>query len=365
MQPFLYWLKAVPKSYRFNGTLGYIACQQHRFKVGGEYLAERLDFQFFHHHNHHWVHQWAIGGAYEYLLDKDCCQWVRSLDFSGYYARSGSKEISAVEGFTGATALRRIAGADIWNVEAGATFDTWDCGYLYVAIDYDSVDFRKHRRRNFFDDFSGSSSSSGSSGGGHCGNRRHDLTGVGATVALHQPIWCNVVLDVEYQYKRVYDFLEGLLAWNTRLECGDLTLGVYANHVWGHDKLPSSTTVGGQVGFSFGIESLGLFDNCCNPCGNDCCPYDSGDLAAWVSVPAVYIPQVLVRVEECFGPFASTIPNQVLSFGSSLDFATAPFFNTHGERCVRFSAVGLPAGFQSMNSLELSPVQTTILVQAH
>jgi len=323
-----------PRSYRFNGTLGYIACEQHRFKVGGEYLGQRLKYRFRTGHEHHWVHQWATGGKYQYLFADDCCcQWLKSFELSGYYARANSKELKLGEEHhhhhdsdSDRSEFRRIAGARSWGVEAGTSIDTtWNCGTLLLAIDYDNVDYRKKRFHH------------------------HDkeISGVGGTIALHQPLWCNVELDFKYQYKRAYDYIEALFNWGTNFECGNLNLGVFVNHVFGKERLPCSTTVGGEIGFSFGIDNL--FNNCCDPCATDCCFNDCNDLAAWVSEPAVYIPQVLAISDEerCFPPELITggIPDQFFpTIGDPVLINLNNFFRFPKGAKVTFEVSGLPPG---------------------
>src|ERR1700722_6001169 len=301
-----------PRSYRFNGTLGVFACNQHRFKVGGEFLSERLRFKLHEgdghegegqkYHVHRWLNQWAVGGLYQYLFENDCCNWIKSFEVSGYYSNAKSKELPRKE-ISGVQFFQHIAGGDSWGVEAGTSLDTmWNCGQLLLAIDYDRVEYKRHDHDRGHHHGSGSGSSSHDSG--HRSNRHNkEVSGVGGTVALYQPLGYGFDLDFKYQYKRAYDYIEGLLNWRNNMECGDLLIGVFANHVFGKERLPSSTTAGVELGFSFGIENFSLFGDCSDPCDVECC-MDVCDLAAWVAIPAVYIPHVLAIAtsRECFAP---------------------------------------------------------------
>jgi hypothetical protein len=312
-----------PRSYRFNGTLGYIACEQHRFKVGGEYLAQKLRYNFNTGKEHHWMHQWAVGGKYQYLIFDDCIEWIKSFELSGYYANAKSKDLN-VGIAVGLSEFRRLAGAQTWNIEAGASIDTgWNDGRLLLAIDYDHVDYK----RRFLN--------------------HKKVSGVGGTVEWHQPIWCDVNFDLKYQYKRAYDYIEALLNWRNNFECGDLNVGLFANHVFGKERLPRSTTFGVELGFSFGVESL--FDDCFDPCATDCCVMDCNDLAAWVSCPAVYMPQVLAIVDEslCTPPTLVTggIPTQFFpALGEAVSINLNPFFNSPKGSKITYNVTGLPAG---------------------
>ncbi len=278
-----------PRSYRFNGTLGVISCEQHRFKVGGEYLSQRFHHKFshndcYHEKTHNWVHQWAIGGKYQYIFCDDYCNWLKYFEFGGYYAKAKNKELEPIE-YSCYTICRSILGARSWGLEAGTAIDTcWNNGSLYFAINYDQVKFQKHH---------------------FC---HKDINGVGATIALDQPLWCDVSFGLEYQYKRAYDFLEALLNWTNRMECGDLSLGIFYNYVWGKEHINSSNTLGLSLGFTFGVDNWSLFGDCCAPCDTDCCVADCSDLANWIAAPAVYMPQVITRagihVEYCGAPGA-------------------------------------------------------------
>jgi hypothetical protein len=251
-----------PRSYRFNGTVGFISCEQHRFKVGGEYLAQKFRHENHEHHSHDWEHQWAVGGKYQYLFLDDCCNWLKYFQLGGYYAKSKNNEHEH----------HHIVGAKSWGIEAGSAIDTcWNNGSLYFAINYDQIKFNKHHHSH------------------------KDINGVGATIALDQPLWCDVTLGIEYQYKRAYDFIEALLNWTNRMECGDLTLGIFYDHVWGKERINSSDTLGLSLGFTFGMDNWSLFGDCCAPCNTDCCVADCSDLAEWISRPAIYMPQVITR----------------------------------------------------------------------
>jgi Putative Ig domain len=351
-----------PRSYRINGTLGGFACNQHRFKVGGEFLSERLRFHFSernrhrfddhgdhhrrdHHHEHRWLNQWAIGGKYQYLFENDCCDWLKSFEASGYYSNAKSKKLPKRH-IRGVTFFEHVAGGRSWGLEAGTSLDTmWNCGRLLLAIDYDRVEYKRppHHSDHHSHDHS------------HLSHRDHhdhfvrQVSGVGATIALNQPLGYGFDFDFEYQYKKAYDYIEGLLNWRNNMECGDLSVGVFANHFFGKDRLPSSTTVGAELGFSFGIESLSLFGDCCNPCEVECC-MDVSDLALWVAEPAVYIPQVLAIAvrHECpppavIGTGLGNIGNLAFPVGPLLISLNA-YFTSQSGQFLTFFASGLPSG---------------------
>jgi len=274
-------LEGGSRSYRFNGTLGVISCEQHRFKAGGEYLSQKFRNEFGHHHDfyhhktHEWEHQWAVGGKYQYVICDECFNWLKYFQFAGYYSRATDRDHKHHED---SDFHRKVFGAKTWGLEAGTAIDTcWNNGSLYVAINYDQVKFEKNHHNN------------------NHHNHRKEINGVGATIALDQPLWCDVSFGIEYQYKRAYDFIEALLNWTNRMECGDLTLGIFYNYVWGKEHINSSNTLGFSLGFTFGMDNWSLFGDCCAPCDTDCCVADCGDLAHWISNPAVYMPEVIAR----------------------------------------------------------------------
>lgn len=333
-----------PRSYRFNGTIGKFFCEQHRVKVGGEYLAQRIKYDFHTGKEHKWMHQWAVGGKYQYLFADDCCcDWLNSFELSGYYAKANSKDLS-VESEESESEFRRISGGRTWNIEAGTTFDTcWNCGYILVAIDYDSIEYKRRYQSD------------------------KKVSGVGATLALHQPLWCDFIFDFKYQYKRAYDYIEALLNWRNNLECGDLNVGIFANHVFGKERLPSSTTVGIELGFSFGIDNL--FDSCCyDPCASNCCVMDCNDLADWVSRPAVYMPQVLAITDQddCSGPsLVGSIPSQTFNVGENVFIDLNEFFNTQEGSHIHYQVSGLPSGITVDSHGIISGLVTQEIVETY
>ena len=98
-----------PKSYRVDGTIGFIACERHRFKVGGEFLGEKLKFEFNNKTIHRWVQQYAVGGKYEFLFIEGC-SWLRGFDISGYYLNAHRETLKSNKG-KNVTHFKRIAGS--------------------------------------------------------------------------------------------------------------------------------------------------------------------------------------------------------------------------------------------------------------
>jgi hypothetical protein len=309
------------KIYRINGTYGTFFGDCQRLKIGGEFLGEKLKYNFSSGHVHRWMHQWAVGGKYQYLLDWDC--FLEGIELSGLYSCAQSDTLcSAFCPIENATLFRRIAGASHWDVEGGLVLSPFECSHLTLTIGYDSAFY--HRK------FSQ--------------NKR--VSGVSGTLWYNQRFMRCLVLDIKAEFRRAYNWLEGKLAWNDRFWGGDVSVGIFGGHVWGKEHLPDSSNVGGEIRYAWDV------NECCpsfDPCEETCC-YVCNDLADWISEPAVYIPQVLAIAEQsiCRGPISSLIilnGGDSFPFGQSFEDISGFFNNREGNNPgLIFLSNNLPPG---------------------
>lgn len=285
-----------PKNYRLNGTWGFI-CDQHHFKIGAEYLWQKFHYKWITGKTERWDRQWAIGAKYQYLFDDCCCDpcdcnpcccnWIDGIQISAAYSNSPGHHVSTLICNDPPFVARNLGDSWFAGAEIGAIFSPWECGTIIVGVGYDYVRYCKNIHGDVFEE--------SAHGHKHC-------SGVGGSIEFDQRFCCNWGLHVIAQFKRPFNYLEGLLSYTYRTDCGDLLLGVFGAHTWGKCGLNSSSAAGVELGFAFGI------DNCwnfvwCDPCScpSDCCnPCAYSELSDWVSLPAVYIPEVL------------TVPNQLL-----------------------------------------------------
>jgi hypothetical protein len=304
------WLgEAGPNNVRANGTVGYIIDPFNRVKIGAEFLNQRLRYQFASGNTHRWVNQWALGGQYQYLL---CDPWIKSLDFDGYYSFANCKSLSHDRLPDTSRVCRRIAGSDAFGGSLGTTLYPWECGALSLGVGYDWVRYDKKF------------------------NHHRTVSGIGGIIGLQQQILDCLSLNLVGEFKRPYNYGEALLNWSCPVSCGILGVGLFGNHTDGKRKLPSSTSYGIQLTFTWD-EQAGCQEF-------DCCP---SEFAAWVRAPAVYRPIVLAvpeeRVIHCTPPISTTIPNTIAAIAAAPFFYdVSPFFNGEGLPLM-FSATGLPA----------------------
>lgn len=314
-----------PRSYRFNGTLGFIN-DCNRFKLSAEHLSQRLGYRFDSGKTHRWMHQLALGGQYQYLFECPC--FLEGLQLGINYSNAPSKSLSAIQVEENEYNFRRIAGSWHWTLEAGFITNPWDCAKFIATLTYDQVRYRRE----------------------HQNGKR--ISGVGFTLDFCQRFYRNFIFDINYQFKQAYTNLGASLRWVREFACGDLDIGIFAYHVWGKRRLPSSTTAGVELGFAFGICGCNVCGiGCgCDPCNYDPYTYDACDLVAFVSRPAVYMPQVLAIVDQEFEEapglnqnFANPFPSESVKFGGTSKYETALYF-TGKNPDVEFSATGLPEG---------------------
>lgn len=263
--------EAGPRNYRINGTWGTI-CDNSRFKIGGEYLTQNINYNFPDGHHKHWRQQFAFGAKYQYYLD--CPEWcVQGVQVTGYYSHShshGLPDYVCNSGRITGPISRGVAGAWALGADVGVIIEPWCCAQLIASVGYDNVNYKRHQE----------------------GRKR--VSGVGGALCFEQGLFWNLRAHIDAYFKRAYNALEAKLSWTRCLSCGELEIGIFGGHVWGKSRLPSTSNAGVELGFAFGV------DSCCQfvgiECNCDCCG-EGNYLARWVRDPAVYMPQVLAISE--------------------------------------------------------------------
>lgn len=288
--------EAGPKNYRVNGTWGFSCQNQQRFKIGAEYLVQKLHYNYGTGKVSHWTRQWAVGANYQYLFNdccdpcscdpcSCCCNWIQGIQLNGAVSNADRDHLHVIIPDDPPFVSRNISGSWFVNGDIGVILKPWECGTLIVGIGYDWVRYNRNIT-------------------GINENRRghKNVAGVGGSVEFNQKFCGCYGFHLLAEFKRPYNYLEALVDWTKRMECGDLSVGLFGAHTWGKCNLASSSAAGVELRFAFGI------DNCfnsvwCDPCSDpcDCCnPCQYSELSDWVSSPAVYMPEVL------------NIPNQLV-----------------------------------------------------
>lgn len=254
-----------PRNYRGNGTVGFAWDNCSRIKIGGEYLADKLRYNFGRcDRERKWTHQWAVGAQYEYLL---CCDCIESIAVGVDYSRAHTEKLKDRE-FTESILGRRIAGSKYWDVYAGATIQPWECAHLFAAITFDDIRFDRHF---------------------HCHKRYH--RGVGAEFVLTQDLDCNVDFTIHGAWRQPYREIGAYANWYNPCDCFGLGLGLFVDYVNGRNNVPNALLYGVQLSYSFGL------DDCCpTVCQPEPCCGQS--MKKWVSYPAVYRPIVFAHTKH-------------------------------------------------------------------
>ncbi len=210
------------------GLQGSISHKTRRVKVGCEWLTQKLKYHFLSGIDHHWVHQWAVGGQYQFLLDS--C-FLYSIDVSGDYSHAPSKTLKTVScppitvgpNIVYNTIQRRIAGSNAYNIEAGFTVIPWCNATLSLAADYDNVKYKRIWHR-------------------------HEISsGFGGTVIVSQQLPNDLTANFIAQVKKPYNFYEGSIKWTTCTNFGNVDVGLFGGYTQGKKHLPSSTIAGVSI----------------------------------------------------------------------------------------------------------------------
>lgn len=303
------------RNFRFNGTFGLMLDCEKRVKFSGEYLQQKLGYNYSNGTARRWVRQFAFGGVYEQDF---CNDYITSGEISAYCSYAPSRHLSR-QVCSNNFLSRRIAGSTAYGIELGSTIKLFPCSFLFIDANYDAVIY--HRRYH---------------------SNKH-VEGFGGSIGFHQQFFDNVGVDLRAEFRRPFNYYRAALNW-TVPQCKGLTVGIFGSHSRGKSSLPSNTMAGIELNCIFGD----FFRNGC--CEDDCAPcYCAPELACWVSRPAVYLPEVLAIAEEklrprCALPISTTIPNVTLLVAGPFSINTANFFASPDGTPLIFSAAGLPPG---------------------
>lgn len=254
------------RNYRINGTAGTWTTERSRFKVGGEYLDQKLAWNFRGGRERHWVQQGGVAADWQYLLD---CESLKAFDIKGFYSYSPTKKLSSE--WCGQFPLqfcrkRYLAGAQNYGGSFGTTLAFNDTSTLDLSVIYDFVRYRKtYYQHKVVAGF----------GGGFTFNSR--LPGC-------------VDLMLQAEFRRPFNYY-GIKFSYPKGFGSSVTSSIFANYTRGKEGLPNALAVGLEFALNFG----GCGNNV-NPCGP---LWDPCNLADWVSTPAFYSPEVLAIRDEC------------------------------------------------------------------
>jgi hypothetical protein len=293
--------EAGEKNYRGSGTVGFLFGHSHYFKVSGEYLRQKLGYRFSSGKERRWLYQGAAGAAYEYRFDM---HWLSDASLAGFYSHAPNRHLKSVDCPNCIHLKRRIAGSDAGGGSIDLTFIPWGSGTISLAGNYDHVVYhRKHQ------------------------DPLH-ISGFGGGVDWTQKLSCNFDFDFRGEFRRPFNYFEGAINWHSARWAG-LTLGLFGSHTEGKYRLPNNNTAGVQLGYLIGYRKHHEEPSCRHP-GTS---LDSA-LESWVSIPAVYMPEVLAVSDQkkilisgceapppapspptplppCLAPTSSTIPDQI------------------------------------------------------
>lgn len=321
------------RNFRGAGTYGVYFTPCARFKLSGEFLTQELSYHGLRHHHKEWVSQYAIGGEFEYLLSSSIFQ---SIDAGGYYSHAFQKHVSA---------RRRIAGSDGASGYLGTKLKLWNCAFLSADVNYDHV----HYHRKFQSD--------------------RMAKGWGGSLAFVQQFNKGISLGLDAELRHPFNLFGGRLNWSRSFANWGIDCGVFGSYTDGKKGVPNVTTVGIQLGFSFGPKST----KCCRAFEENkvdqCYSNLFCDLAGWVKKPAVHLPVVLATPDQqqqaapsCSGsptsipiPFITVMPQD-------FTLEMAPYF--FGEN-LTYSAANLPEVPVDASSASINPSTGVITITGY
>ncbi len=292
---------------RGNASLAFSLPASQRIKIGGEFLTQKLGFNFKDGHVKQWVPQWAVGGKYQASIDY--C-FLRDIRVDIAYSSAISQDLKEHHLSNGSTLYRHIAGSEALEVGAGISLKPWCGALITILADYDHVKFK-----NKYDFI-------------------QNLKGFGGTAILNQRFFNCFDLNLRAEVRKPYNYYRAEILKGSEGSLQSYTLGIFGCYTQGKYGLPNVSTGGVMISYDFGSRK-----NCCKgPTNTECCtPTPCSSLASWVLEPAVYMPIVLAVSDQrkispvpppvCIpAALVSQIPDQLEIPGAVYNYDVSSYF---------------------------------------
>lgn len=341
-----------PRIHRGDVTLGFRVGDCQRLKFSGEYLGEKLRYEFTQGNVKRWVNQYSVGAEYQQLFNIPVLQ---SLELGGIYAHAYKKNLhdkTVTLNNNPFLLERRIAGSDAALSFLGLSLEPWRCAYLSGTANYDYVRYHRHYESG------------------------KTVKGFGGTVGLIQWLGKGFSLALDAEFRKPFDFYKAAINWKQNFREHAANFGLYASYTQGKKDLPNVIAGGARIDIDFLVKPVCCRKDTTKHCYNN----QYCDLTNWVAQSAAFVPVVLAIPDQrlspivvaptCTPPTSTAIPNQlILTVGSALNLDFTNFFT--GED-LTWSATGLPAGVSINPTTGIitgtnpndSPVMYTITITA-
>lgn len=264
------------KEYRINGTWGHDVSDAYRFKLTGEYLAQKLDFDFASGTQSKFVGQTAIGLVNQFFIGQ---KYVRALYLNPTYSKAQSKDLGkkyfdqAADGSYNYLDYMRIAGGEDRSLSAGVDLLPFQSTLLALELNYDSIKYDTQYNTD-----------------------SDDTSGLGATAKVQQLFNKYLKLEVLASSRKPYTNYKAELNWlavtdpNYRIE-----LGLTGERIIGNtdDDTADDTRFGLNVNYKWGSESFDQHEGYAFQTENA-----REDLVSFTAIPAVHMEKVLAVKDE-------------------------------------------------------------------
>ena len=338
------------KNYRVDGTLGWKIRNDQRLKITGEYLWQKITYNFFAGNTQQWVNQGAVGAAYEYDLPGYALK--PQLDLSGYYSHAPSKNLNTVSGtlvnsggvLQNFVDARRIAGSNAGGVAPGITIHPWQGAKVGADLNYDNVSYNKN------------------------GAPSQNAKGFGGTARFDQALTKDVDLGLVAGNRQQFNNYQANLNWTKDSSAGEWVWGVGAAYTAGKNTLPSTYNVVATVKFLVdqktpAAQPIHRDANFKDVYKDEVPPVQPvfDDFKKWTSDPAIYMPQVLAITDEKLQTTTPTPSCALLAPALLSAIAGPPLFHVDGTfpTAANFSGDNLTFTITQVTPFAPFPTPTT------
>ncbi len=260
---------------RLNGTLGFEFGQDasNGIKFTYEYLRQKLLYNFISGSTRQWVHQSAVGAAFQHIVGS--ASLLKSYELATYMSKAASKHLrnqnyfSSVSQTTLVDTQRRIAGARAYGFSGMLHFLLFHRTNVGTGVNYDNYRYDTK----------------------YLPDSDKEVQGFGGTLNIMQPITQHTNVSLLTSFRASFDQYKAAFNW-TPGSAKNLTLGIYGEYFDGHHQLNSFSDAGITASYFFDRGNMPK-NNTKSKDSALSSAHPVGPLDHWLLSPAVYMPTVL------------------------------------------------------------------------